>query len=99
MESIKELVVTKAEELREKYKEEDPAAPNQTAAAADTAEGEPKVKTDAKDVNLTWFIHYILTKRISGQNQTLYSIYIELIRQIGNPEAITKTIKIATQIF
>lgn len=43
-------------------------------------------------MNLTWFVNYILTKRISGQNQTLYAIYIELIRQIGHPDAIPMTI-------
>jgi len=65
LESIKELVITKAAENRTKYAEEGK---------------EIDENKDAKDVNLTWFINYILTKRISGQNQTLYHIYIELIR-------------------
>ena len=54
LESIKELVINKAEELRTKHQTEE------------EKEAEGEVKKDAKDVNLTWFINYILTKRISG---------------------------------
>lgn len=35
------------------------------------------------DVCLTWFLHYILTKRISTQFMTLHHIFIDLIRQLG----------------
>ena len=47
-----------------------------------------------KDINLTWFINYILTKRISGQQQTLHHIYIDLIRQLGHKDSVAKTIMI-----
>ena len=77
-------MITKAEEHRAKHQEEGK---------------ENESKKEAKDVNLNWFINYILTKRISGQNQTLYHIYIELIRGIGHPEAISRTIGIASEIF
>ena len=48
-----------------------------------------------KATNLNWFINYILTKRISGQQHTLHHIYIDLIRQLGHKDSITKTIDIA----
>ena len=89
LEAIKELVITKAEEQSK-------------AAIANGTQNEPEEGEqlpEQKDINLTWFINYILTKRISGQNQTLYHIYIELIRNIGHPDAITQTIQIACQIF
>ena len=60
--------------------------------------GNNKVKEEAEQ-NLAWFIHYILTKRISGQNQTLHHIYIELIKQIGVDDATPKTIRIAMEIL
>ena len=50
-------------------------------------------------INLNWFINYILTKRISGQNQTLHHIYISLIRELGQKECVAKTIVQAFQIF
>jgi len=80
LEAIKELVITKAEEQRREQELSEPTP---------VESGERK---DQRDINLTWFINYILTKRISGQNQTLYSIYIELIRNIGHPDAISRTI-------
>ena len=53
-----------------------------------------------KETNLTWFINYILTKRISGpQQHNLHHIYIDLIRQLGHKDSISKTIEIAVQIL
>ena len=88
LEAIKELVITKAEEQR-----------NAKEAVEGVPDPIPEGRKEQKDINLTWFVNYILTKRISGQNQTLYHIYIELIRNIGHPEAITRTIHIASEIF
>jgi len=42
-------------------------------------------------VNLTWVIHFILTRRIS-QNQNINNIYIELIKQLNPQEAIPNTL-------
>lgn len=49
--------------------------------------------------NLNWFIHYLLTKRISGQNQNLQHLYVEQIKQLGIKESIKKTMAQAVEIF
>lgn len=66
-EAIKELVITKAEEQRTARlaAEAQATASEDTAAAAATTDEEPP-RVPQKDINLNWFITYILTKRISG---------------------------------
>lgn len=65
---------------------------------------EPKLE-DLKQVvkpsetNLKWFINYILTKRISVQYQKQQHIYIDLVRQLGVPDSVSRTIKQAVEIF
>lgn len=51
------------------------------------------------EVNLKWFINYILTKRISVQYQKQQHIYIDLVRQLGIPDSVSRTIKQAVEIF
>jgi hypothetical protein len=42
-------------------------------------------ETSAKaDDHLRWFIHYILTKRLSAQSLALQNIYIEMIRELNS---------------
>jgi len=56
LEAIKDLVITKAEEQRK-------------TAIANGTQAEPKEgeeRPEQKDINLNWFLNYILTKRISG---------------------------------
>lgn len=48
-------------------------------------------------VNLNWFIHFILTKRLGSLN--LISLYIDMIKQIGQRDSITLTIAQAVEIF
>lgn len=98
LEAIKELVITKADEQRAAAAK-DAAASEDGGKAEEAKTSATEGKMEQKDINLTWFINYILTKRISGQNQTLYHIYIELIRNIGHPDAISRTILIASEIF
>lgn len=79
LEAIRDLVLKKPDAAKD-----EPAA-SEEAAPGDAAEEKPKAQSE---VNLLWFINYILTKRISGQNQTLHHIYIELIRQIGHDDSV-----------
>lgn len=51
------------------------------------------------EVNLKWFIDYILTKRISVQYQKQQHIYIDFVRQLGIPDSVSRTIKQAVEIF
>ena len=56
LEAIKDLVITKADEQRK-------AA---IAAGTQTEPEEGSDRPEQKDINLNWFLNYILTKRISG---------------------------------
>ena len=70
LEAIKELVITKAEEQRAAASKDAAAAAasedKSQSAAESTTPGSGEEKKEQKDINLTWFINYILTKRISG---------------------------------
>ena len=48
--------------------------------------------------NLNWFLHYILTKRLSS-GINLQSYYIDFIKQIGHKDSIAMTIGQTVEIF
>ena len=49
--------------------------------------------------NLSWFINYILCKRVSQTGSNLYPLYIELIKQIGVKSSIEMTVLQAIETF
>jgi hypothetical protein len=75
----------------------------------ETEEGEEEVK-DAEpkvsefktkgQVNMHWFIQYILLKRISNQNMAFVNIYVDLISQMGDKsQTVAMTVHQAIGIF
>ena len=86
----------KLEELKELVTVKPQSASSRNKSANDEQTEEQKAEANT---NLNWFINYILTKRISGQNQTLHGIYIDLIRMLGQKDCVPKTIAQAYEIF
>ena len=69
---------------------------------SDSAEATDKgpVMTTVGDVNMLWFVNYILMKRISNQNISFVNIYIDLVYTIGEKQvAVSLTVKQAVGIF
>lgn len=52
------------------------------------------------DVNMHWFVNYILTKRISNQNTAFVNFYVDFICGMGNRKmCVSYTLKQAVGIF
>ncbi len=49
------------------------------------------------EANLNWFLHYFLIQRLLTVPQL--NIYIELFKQLGNKNVVSKSIKISVDIM